>query len=338
MTSTLTTTKRNQSLEVCKLVAAVFVVFLHVPFPEVFGSVIRCLSRMAVPLFFAISGWFSFRVEGARLRKRVVHLWKLEGLGILIYGGYRCFIALYLGGSWQDCWQAVTFPGEKILRWLVLNVDPYSGHLWYLSAAAMCYLVLWAYTKLRRKRPVSYRPLYLLGAVLLCAHFAMGEFARFTGIWVDYRVYRSGAFLGLPMFLMGLFLREHREKLQQKLRFREAWLILGGVALSILEWLSLGGAELYLGTVLAVAAMLLYFDRHPMSHRDMAPLGRMSTTIYLLHLMVLQIYQGFLQSSAQAVLGNAEPWLAPVLVATVSLLIAWVWERLKVFPRMKIKG
>lgn len=326
MTSTQTTQKRNQTLEVCKLVASVFVVFLHVPFPGLFGSLVSCLSRAAVPLFFAISGWFSCRVEGKRLGKRLLHLWKLEGLGILIYGGYRCFIALYLGCSWQECWQAVTFPGEKILRWLVLNVNPYAGHLWYLSAAAGCYLVLWGYGKLRRERPLSYRPLYMLAVVLMIAHFAMGEFARFTEIWVDYRVYRSGAFLGLPMFLMGVFLREHREKLQQKLQGREVLLVVGGMGLSILEWLSLGGAELYLGTVLAVAAMLLLADRNPGNHRDLTRLGRMSTTVYLLHLMVLQVYQGFIKPGAQAVLGGTEPWLAPVLVVTVSLLTAWVWE------------
>lgn len=326
MTNTQTTRGRNQTLEAWKLVAAVFVVFLHAPFPEGFGSFISCLARFAVPLFFAISGWFSYRVEGNRLAKRLVHLWKLEGLGVLIYGGYRFLIALYLGWGWQGGWQAVTFPKEKLLRWLVLNVDPYAGHLWYLSAAAMCYLVLLGHGKLGRK---SYRPLYVLAAMLLAAHFAMGEFAWFTGIWVDYRVYRSGIFLGLPMFLMGMCLREHREQLRRLLRGRELWFLLGGVGVSLLEWLTLGGAELYLGTVLAVAALLLLADRKPGEGRDLSRFGRMSTTIYLLHLMVLQVYQGFFQSGVQGILGGAEPWLTPLLVLAVSLLIAWGWEVLR---------
>ena len=47
---------RNETLECCRILAAVFVVFLHVPFPGLLGKTVNCLARFAVPLFFAISG------------------------------------------------------------------------------------------------------------------------------------------------------------------------------------------------------------------------------------------------------------------------------------------
>lgn len=56
--------QRNQTLECCRILAAVFVVFLHVPFPGTVGKTVNCLARFAVPLFFAISGWFSYGAEG----------------------------------------------------------------------------------------------------------------------------------------------------------------------------------------------------------------------------------------------------------------------------------
>ena len=53
---------RNLSLECFKLLAACFVVFLHIPFPGTFGQLTVCLSRFAVPLFFAVSyQWMNLR-------------------------------------------------------------------------------------------------------------------------------------------------------------------------------------------------------------------------------------------------------------------------------------
>lgn len=47
---------RNQSMDLAKLIASFFVVFLHVPFPGQIGQIIGCLARFAVPLFFILAG------------------------------------------------------------------------------------------------------------------------------------------------------------------------------------------------------------------------------------------------------------------------------------------
>lgn len=70
-TPVTTKLQRNQTLECCRILAAVFVVFLHVPFPGTVGKTVNCLARLAVPLFFAISGWFSYGAEGRKLLRRM---------------------------------------------------------------------------------------------------------------------------------------------------------------------------------------------------------------------------------------------------------------------------
>jgi amino acid transporter len=167
--ATLKTNSRNLSLECCKLLAACFVVFLHIPFPGAFGQFLVCLSRFAVPLFFAVSGWFSYGASPKKLGKRFGHILLLEILGDLLYVTWRCARDFLAGESLIWCLR-YQIPDVQALRmWLFWSVDPFAGHLWYLSATCLCYGVLWLYTCTGRK---NYRPAYLAGIVLLLASFA----------------------------------------------------------------------------------------------------------------------------------------------------------------------
>ena len=247
---------RNLSLECFKLLAACFVVFLHIPFPGAFGQWIICLSRFAVPLFFAVSGWFSFGASPEKLKKRFVHILLLEIFGDMLYISWRCLRDYLAGESLYWCLRYQIPDVQALKMWLFWNVDPFAGHLWYLSATCLCYLILWAFTRLGRK---DYRPLYVTGFILLLWGFLMGEFSRFTGFRADYRICRSGLFTGLPVFFLGLFLRENREKLK-------TWgipLLLSGIGLSILEWKTLGSYDLYIGAVMTAAGILLATSRRP---------------------------------------------------------------------------
>ena len=58
---------RNGIVSAYKLIAACAVVFIHFPFPGAFGKWVDCLARFAVPLFFAISGYYAYRVDAGRL-------------------------------------------------------------------------------------------------------------------------------------------------------------------------------------------------------------------------------------------------------------------------------
>ena len=63
--------QRNLSIECAKLIASFFVIFIHIPFPGTVGHGINCAARCAVPLFFAVSGYFSYRTPCGKLAKRL---------------------------------------------------------------------------------------------------------------------------------------------------------------------------------------------------------------------------------------------------------------------------
>lgn len=321
----LKTGSRNLSLECCKLVAACFVVFLHVPFPGLAGKIVNCLARFAVPLFFAVSGWYSFGASSRKLAERLKHILLLALAGDALYIGSRCLVELYYGETLVQSLLRRIPDLQAVKLWMLWNVDPFAGHLWYLWATVLCYLVLWIRQRVTGEGK-RYGVLYLTGAGLLTACFAMSEFSRFTGITVDYRVYRSGLFLGMPVFFLGMFLRQHRRWLSR----RAGFLLAGGIVLSFLEREVFGSWDVYLGSVLTAASLLLLTDTHPRVPRWLekpaARFGRVSTGVYLTHLLWNDLYQTFFSQTGA---GSLMPWLYPPVILLVSVAAALLWDRVR---------
>lgn len=51
-------THRYNSLDVLKVLCAFFIVCIHAPFPGTWGGYFTSITRIAVPIFFMISGFF----------------------------------------------------------------------------------------------------------------------------------------------------------------------------------------------------------------------------------------------------------------------------------------
>lgn len=316
-------------MELCKLAAAVFVVLIHCRFPGNLGRVMDCLARFAVPLFFAISGSFSLGADERKLRKRFFRILRLELAASALYLAWRCLLAVSWGGNAADALLSSLPDGGGLLQWLLLSCNPFAGHLWYLSALALCYGVIWCYVNLFGQ---NYRPLYLTGAILLTLHLILGEFAGMLGFVIDFRLYRSGILFGLPMFLLGMALKQYGQRLWTRLNLtpRKLWLvILAGAALSLVQKWTLGMGELPLGTLAEVAALLLLLMARPVlttspeKSRRIERSGRMSATVYILHLLILEGYERFFLLGRESVM---ETWLRPVVIIVLSLLAAALWD------------
>ena len=169
-----------------------------------------------------------------------------------------------------------------------------------------------------------------VGFVLLCANMAMGELSRYSGLTVSFKVPRSGLFLGLPMFSLGLFLREHRETLLSRLGMGLLPVVpVFGFLLTIVEWKCFGGHSLYLGHFFVLAGLLLLTFRYPGVPRSLEKAavlcGPVSTVVYLVHLTLCDVYLGFFQWRLEGLLGSAEAWIRPLLVLGASIMAAWCW-------------
>ena len=301
--------QRNLSLEWIKLGAAVLVVFIHIPMAGTAGGVAKCLARCGVPLFFAISGYYAFGAGAERLFQRLLHSLRLMLGANLLYLLFECWEVRAKG--WEIAgYLKKTLTLQALAKVLITGESPFMFHLWFLSALVFCYLVLWLYVRFYQEETPRFSPLYAAGAGLLGVGVYLDTFCDFNTLGeaqLDSITFRNGLYLGLPMFLLGLFLHEHRARLMAAWRWtprRSVGFILLGFALSLVQWFGAGKANLPLGMLLVVPELLLLSHAFPDMARAPALLrwaapwaGRVSTVVYITHVLISRIAMIYKDSS-----------------------------------------
>lgn len=327
------------SLELTKLIAACFVVCIHAPFPGKLGDIVMCLGRFAVPFFFAVSGYFSLRIDRTRIRKRMTHILKLHLITAVLCVAMGCILRI---GNIQDLlyylrWETLPDTNEWI-RLLILQENPYGGHLWYLSSLLLCYGVLWGYETFWEGESGKTGPLYRAAFTLFATFCAMSMLVRMEGMQVPFKAYRNGWLMGIPMFTMGMFLHEYQERIMNNFCLTDrkmALLMALGVVLTVMQQLSGGAGELPFGMLLLVPVLLLFLMKHPQlpvknnwAQKLVSRFGVLSTAVYLLHIAALDLYNLFLKERALALFGTKEDMLMPLVVLAMTFVGAFLWERI----------
>lgn len=336
-----TKTIRNQAIELARLVAAVFVVFIHCPFPGIVGGVVDRLARFAVPLFFALSGYFCYRANSKVVLKRLKRAVRLDLSATALYALWGCCQAVNEGetASGYLRWSIGLF--RSFWQWMNSNESPYAIHLWYLNALVICYTIFWAYLKLFRNKPVDYGPLYMAGGLLLAVHLILQFTNGKMSVWpyLSGEKTRNALFTGLPMLAMGVFLRERGDAIRVRLRL-ENWklllLIAAGAVLSVWQGLLGGEPELPYGAVIQVFALLLLLPGCPqiategtLAEKCISRFGAISTAVYVLHIIVMDLYNRDFYYGLILKLGNQAEMIRPLIVASCALAAAVAWECLR---------
>ena len=339
---------RNQAMECFKMVAAIFVVFLHVSFPSSKAQgLMFVLANDAVALFFVITGYFNFGADRKTLERRIKHLLRLYLVAIL----FTIAVGIITAGITGDGSAAfLILRWEEIMNWLILQQDPRNGQLWYLTSACLCYLILYLYVRFFGDKPVNYRPLYYAAFSLFAVFLALGCLAAVVGMNVPYLLYRNGFFCGLPMFTLGIFLREYQDRILTNFNLTSGKLLalaLAGFILGIMQYFTVGMGQAAMGTLLEIPALLLFMTYHPTVTKErgflaacVGKFGAWSTYVYILHMQILSVYTRFCHPAMLTVFSeSAEAWIQPFAVAALSLIAAivftWGEQLLKRLPRRK---
>ncbi len=334
METTKTAGVRNQTFECIKLLAALYVVIIHIPFPWPVGGYIGSMGRFAVPVFFAISGYYSYRTEPARLARRMGRIIKLELLGVLVQLVTLLLVYQSTGVRLGIYVNEIRLTLPKIAKWLALNINPYGGHLWYLSALTVCYGILWCYVRFQGKEGPDYKWLYLFSAAMLGTHIALDEFALALGMTVPYELPRNALLFGLPMFTLGLFLRQYGTRIREHfcLDRRKLLVLLAlGAALCLVEFGGIGYTEICMGSALMTLVLMLWADAYPTvwskpGQRWIRRFGGISLWVYILHMAVNDLYMVWLQPLLAQLAGGKEAWLRPILLVLLTLPLAVVFD------------
>jgi len=141
-----------------------------------------------------ISGYFYNRKNGPKQIKKIVILFVEANL---LYAAWSYFYG-FVSGS------VPIISLKTVVKFVVLNDSPFSGHLWYLGAILYTLIFVSFLEKIGYKK-VLYRltPILLLGDLVL-RKYSLLIFGR----EFPYIIVRNCLFVGLSFFSIGMFMRE----------------------------------------------------------------------------------------------------------------------------------
>lgn len=279
------TKKQNQSLDLIKLIASYMVVFIHVPFHEAIDPFVDSVARFAVPLFFFVSGFFSYGITIERIKKRIIHVLKLFFVATVIYTIRNLAVLLIQNNTQGIVEYFLNYANIKTLvKLFVFNWAVASG-LWHFLALLYVYIIFYFITKFAvRDKSVFGFTFFLLGM-----HLFLGEVCTVIGITVPPVLIRNFLLFGVPFFGIGLLIKKYEQKVQSLTNTHANWLIpvaiLIGTAESVVSCLLFGLNELYIGSLfILVALLMLSFKYSEKTYpKGVIMLTKCSTNMYIFH-------------------------------------------------------
>lgn len=188
-------------------------------------------------------------------------------MGTLIYTFWGIFYTKSVAGGSVAEYLITKLSVTNLAKWFIINVNPFSGHLWYLSAILTCYVVLWVYVRFFDKKEVDYKPLYIVSICLILFQLALGVNAVASKTDIHYLIYRNALFFGLPMFCMGMFIKQYYTQIISSFNLnaiKEFAIMIFGAALSLLQWFGFGKIEMPVGMIITVIMLMLFLASHPL--------------------------------------------------------------------------
>lgn len=317
--------KKNRLLNFLKGVACFGVIFAHARFPGLLGEIIVRVTIWSVPIFYMISGYYSYNeneeVVLKKIPKKLKHILNITIIAIIIYL-LAAFLFKVLKNELRE-WLLKFISLKNILK-VVLFSDfdfIFAPHLWFLPALIYCYLLLYIVIK-KRKINLMYRLLpllFFLRIVITCCpnynwHYQENFFISaipnfFLGYYIanNYKIVEKFSRNQiLMMMLISFFLNIFAVFVNTKIDFFEIFAIILSIFLFIY---ALRNPDKYLSLTLEKIGV------------------RYSLSIYVLHMLLVES-ASFVASILNISNLKLYSFLMPILVASFSLLIAVILEKI----------
>lgn len=289
-----TFSSRQECFDTLKFFLAFGVVILHTGFTGYIGLGICALVRVAVPLFFMITGYYLPLMTDEKFRKHLKKVIWLTVFSTLFYFLYS-YVGSRVGSDISPDWLLQTFNIRRIAKWLLFNELPFVFHLWYFYALLYVFVILYIIRKWERM-DMAYRvlPFLFLGNYLL----------SFLGRCI---YYRNFLFTGLLYVLLGCLFRNYEKRLLEVFH-KSRTLILGlvvlcvclGMEMIVYKWAGFNvGRDHYLFTLPMVACIFILCLRQPHWGKGsfLALVGKKySAYIYIFHVFIMACIQYVLKS------------------------------------------
>lgn len=294
--------ERNYTVNVLKFIAIIFVFCIHYKPPGRLGEIIVHISRMAVPAFFMISGYYSYGVTIERLWMRSKRIFQQMIIANIIYFFWDICAELISGNS-LEIWLKANCNIKRLLVFVLTNESPFRGHLWFLGALLYSYLFLIFVLKcceikgsIGKFLQKNYlRCFIIISFFLLLINLLLGEVMIQYGqhIRISYTPYiRNWMFTGIPFFCIAYYIHAHEEWIRQHLNHKLWGFFVIVVVLNILELLYMQSSELYVTTIFVDIFSFLLVLKYRVKNKFLIIIGNLADSyglwVYIIQIMIIK--------------------------------------------------
>ncbi|MGG7663502.1 acyltransferase family protein [Dyadobacter sp. BHUBP1] len=301
--------ERNANLDIAKLSLSFLVIAVHLPLysgaSEDSAYMIGWLfsngiSRIAVPCFFMINGYFVNLTDKTKVKKYMTHLLIL----------YAVWMLLYLPAYYQS----VVGNPKYLVKLIVFGFH----HLWYVISLIFATIFLYL---IKRYLPVSQRMLMVLVIGLFIVGYVIQDVVapRFKQPQHYVVMYRNFLFFGLPFFAFGHIIRNTHFELDARAR-RNCYIaiLIGTVTLLIESYLSLKyklGVNLYISLLFLCPPIMILLFKSKWRKSD-SLVADIANAVFFTHTGVILFLQDYFG-------GMPNVYLFPMAVC-LSIIVSYV--------------
>lgn len=332
---TVASGRRNGALSMIKLIAAAAIVLAHVPFPGTLGKIWDVLVRFTVPFFCGVSGYYSFRVGVPRLQRQLKKIVNLTILASALFFAWDVIYRFVIRRKGLSKYLSDLLDVEVLARFVYIGENPFAGHLWYLSAMILIYIILILYSQFwDTPDKINYTPLYCVSTAGYLIQIALSIKFESMEMQTNYLLYRYCLMNALPAFCIGLFLRQYRARIVNNYGFthgKAVRMIALGIALTMLQWYGIGTMSFPIGMIPVVIAIMLWATEE----RDLKPqspsmkafyicVEMCSTVVYVIHPLINRIIHNNSRMVPFFAQIRSRDYLYPLIILALSMLVGIV--------------
>ena len=325
---------RADNIDILKAICAFLIVCIHVPFPGKVGAYFTALTRIAVPIFFMITGYFySDTIARHKENRQIKKIFFLVIEANMLFFIWNIALNVLRRENIVAYIRSI-FTCKNIFEVLALNESPLAGHLWYLGAILYVLVIVLLMDNLNCRKVLCCLTPLLLIADLVLGKYSLLIFHR----EFPYILVRNFLCVGIPYFCIGNLIREKKcsEKWNKKVL---QVLTVVFVITSLAERFVLVNTGLnatrdhYISTTFLSICLFVYTLKSNWHNKGLAVIGRKySTWLYIIHPIFITV---FAMITGKLGIKSIYRCVAPIVVYCAALIFLIILQKVKTVLRRK---
>jgi len=324
--------KKYSSIDALRAICAFFIVFIHIPVQGIIGDVFMPITRIAVPFFFMVSGFFlwndNHKLLQSKILKQIKKIFALVVLSNLLFFLWDIII------NHKDIMTYLRNISHfrTMAEFLFLNESPFGIHLWFLGALLYVLIIYYLLDRYNLNNKIKFLIPILLLTDLIFGKYSILIFNR----EFNYLFVRNFLFVGIPCFYLGNIIREKIETNKQ-FKFNNNILLSGCVIFSITSILEKyllvinnvnATRDQYISTTLLVICVFMYLVQNPMIFKDkiIEQIGnKYSLDIYIVHPIFIYLVNAIVKHLGNSV-STVYSFIAPIIIYFITLIFVMTYK------------